>query len=66
MNNEHRASFKAQRSARKRKSMEKERKRGVADESPLKRQSVKDAAVIYPVKGKSSRAMSDPKLKTDH
>lgn len=66
MDNEHRASFKAQRSARKRKSMEKERKRGVADECPLKRQSVKDAAVIYPVKGKSSRAMSDPKLKTDH
>lgn len=62
MNNEHRASFKAQRSARKRKSIEKERKRG-ADESPLKRQSVK---VIYPVKGKSSRALSDPNLKTDH
>lgn len=63
MNNEHRASFKAQRDARKRKSVEKERKRGAGDESPLKRQSVK---VIYPVKGKASRAMSDPKLKTDH
>ena len=53
----HRASFNRQGSIRK-------RKFGAADGSPPKRQSVNDA-VNFPVQGKASRAMSNPKLKTD-